>query len=87
MAEERGALKQQTGKRAEKKPTGYLSELASLRWQEPVATLLRLTIGADFEMYYDNNRKLRFEGMSEALRRRRGRACCAGNASQYFEYC
>ena len=42
------------------------AELASLRWQEPVATLLLSYDGADFEMYYDNN-KLRFEGMSMKL--------------------
>ena len=55
------ALKQQT-ERAEKAE----AELASLRWQEPVATLLLSYDGADFEMYYDNN-KLRFEGMSMKL--------------------
>jgi len=55
------ALKQQT-ERAEKAE----AELASLRWQEPVATLLLSHDGADFEMYYDNN-KLRFEGMSMKL--------------------
>ena len=55
------ALKQQT-ERAE----AAEAELASLRWQEPVATLLLSYDGADFEMYYDNN-KLRFEGMSMKL--------------------
>jgi hypothetical protein len=55
------ALKQQTD-RAE----AAEAELASLRWQEPVATLLLSYDGADFEMYYDNN-KLRFEGMSMKL--------------------
>lgn len=55
------ALKQQT-ERAENAE----AELASLRWQEPVATLLLSYDGADFEMYYDNN-KLRFEGMSMKL--------------------
>ena len=55
------ALKQHT-ERAEKAE----AELASLRWQEPVATLLLSYDGADFEMYYDNN-KLRFEGMSMKL--------------------
>ena len=42
------------------------AELESLRWQKPVATLLLSYDGADFEMYYDNN-KLRFEGMSMKL--------------------
>ena len=42
------------------------AEVASLRWKEPVATLLLSYDGADFEMYYDNN-KLRFEGMSMKL--------------------
>ena len=55
------ALKQQT-ERAE----AAEAELESLRWQEPVATLLLSYDGADFEMYYDNN-KLRFEGMSMKL--------------------
>ena len=55
------ALKQQA-ERAE----AAEAELASLRWQEPVATLLLSYDGADFEMYYDNN-KLRFEGMSMKL--------------------
>ena len=42
------------------------AELESLRWQKPVATLVLSYDGADFEMYYDNN-KLRFEGMSMKL--------------------
>ena len=55
------ALRKQT-ERAEKAE----AELAKLREQKPVATLILSYDGADFEMYYDNN-KLRFEGMSMKL--------------------
>jgi hypothetical protein len=50
----------------EKQRDRMAAELESLRWQKPVATLILSYDGADFEMYYDNN-KLRFEGMSMKL--------------------